>query len=83
MHVPQSLEALGCLCLVFDIIDSLDALLTCDMTSSLCKDLRFGFKVFLQLVHGFKFLRLIFFYFNYALRILLYGSTRTWKGSWA
>ena len=62
VHVPLYFEALGCLCPVFDIIDSLYALLTCDMTSSLCKDLCFDFKVFLQLVHVFNFLHLFFLF---------------------
>ena len=62
LHIPLYFEALGCLCAVFDIIDSLYALLTCNMISILCKDLYFDFKVFLQLVHIFKFLRLFFLF---------------------
>ena len=76
VHVPLYFEALRCLCPVSDIIDSLYGLLTCDMTSNLCKYLCFGFKAFLQYVIVFNLYAYIFLFY-FAFKVLLDGSART------
>ena len=56
LHVTLYFEALGCLHPILDIIDLFYALLTCNMTLSLCKELYLNFKVFVQLAYVLKFL---------------------------